>query len=211
MNLGCISILATSLSLMSLNIQAESSTWYLSADAGKSHSLVTKTDLDREIISKETQARVTDLDKRSDSWAWHLGYQVTAPFAVELGYLDVGNRQVTVSGQTTNQHEFYQKVAQIYPKSGSGVTFASSFNRLIWQDKLMAKFKFGYFFWQGSFESFSDNKQLAIIEQSGKDEWLGVSLDYLVDHRHRVSVNYRRVKLNRQSNNLLTLGISYHF
>lgn len=195
----------------SMNLVAASN-WYLIAENGVANSNINRTDIDKMLVQQQLNARTTHIDDSDSALALHVGYQLKPHLALELGYMDLGERVVDITGVTEDVNAFYQSSQSAYPEAGRGVSIALASAWNMPYENWSLTGRLGYFDWSGKYntsngvgQSVSNNKI------SGLDTWFGLSLAYQFESQWQASINVKRVNLQRDDNNVVTLGLGYHF
>ena len=189
----------------------EESAWYVQAELGKATSKVSSSDIDGLFNQQNIQASNANLDDDDFAWALHLGYELTEYVAVELGYMDLGERSLDIVGNTTDLEGFYQQVSKVYPEAGEGVSAALALTMPITEEDLSVTARLGYFDWRGDYRTRNIAQVVGSDRPEGEDIWYGISGNYQLDESWSVSLNYKRVKLENHDNDVYTLGVNYHY
>lgn len=186
--------------------------WYFVAETGVAKSNVNRTDIDKMLVQQQLNAQTVNVDDSDSALALHFGYQVKPHFAVELGYMDLGERVADITGLVEDVNAFYQSTNSAYPEAGKGVSLALASSWALPYENLAITGRLGYFDWTGKYNGSSANgQQVSRDRVSGIDTWFGLSLDYRFESQWQASLNVKRVNLQRDDNNVFTLGLGYYF
>ena len=184
--------------------------WYLGAELGVAITDISAADLDSFYQDAGINAQSIELDKSDTFTSMYLGYQYHRYFAVELGYVDLGERSVDFIGKTTDWDNFTDNVAQIYPQSGKGISAALV---AFWpiSPQLLLSGKLGYWHWQGDYITQQNAGEIGSSTKQGNDLWFGVSLGYQFNKRNQLYLSAQQFSLDDMKNNAYGVGIRYTF
>jgi len=190
--------------------------WYVGGQLG-----FAKTDLSSSDVNAFNQASgldVSSIDIDDSGFASSLfaGYQLTQHFAVEAGYIDLGDRSVSFVGKDSDIASFYDNAEHIYPQSGAGLSLAFvgswSLSRAL---KVSAKL--GYLDWKGDYTTVDQSTDASSNGTSGNDSisggdiWYGAELNYQVNDDCQLYLSAEHFELERDVTNILALGVRYYF
>lgn len=184
--------------------------WYIGADIGFAESKVNKTDIDRFFQQSGLDANSIDVDDNDTAWSAFLGYQFNSYLALELGYLDLGERSVDFTGRTTDRTRFFDNVEHIYPQSAEGAS-ANVVLSYPLTETVKISGKLGYFDWQGDYRTLETGNQVGDDRVSDQDFWYGAEINYRLASNWQLYGSFSRVKLTRDDNNRFALGLRYYF
>lgn len=184
--------------------------WYLGADAGIAESKVGKSDIDRFFQQSGLDANSIKVDDSDSSWSAFLGYQFNSYFALELGYLDLGERSVDFTGRSTDRARFFDNVEHIYPQSADGAS-ANLVLSYPFTETFKISGKLGYFDWQGDYHTLENSNQAGDDQASDQDLWYGAEINYRLANNWQLYASFSRIKLSRDDNNRFALGFRYYF
>lgn len=214
MKKGIIAGLAALLASQSYAAQAD---WYALAEVGQAKSQTSSIDIDNALKQQNINAEVSYLDEKATAWSLQLGYSLSSWLAVELGYMDLGEREVVITGQGNNLVQFYSQVSEVIPSSGEGFTLALASSMPVYNDALSVTGRVGVFDWQNDHFSFpvsGNSSTLANatdVDDSGVDVWASVAVNYDLDEEWAISLAYRHISLKQDDNDALSLGLKYRF
>ncbi|REL28145.1 OmpA family protein [Thalassotalea euphylliae] len=184
--------------------------WYLGADVGIAKTDVGRSDVERFFEQSQLDADVVDVDDQGNAWSAFIGYQFNTYFAIELGYLDLGDRSVDFTGQTADLDAFYDNVEHIYPQSAEGGTINVVASYPL-SERFKVSGKLGYFDWRGDYQTRESGQGVGQDSVSDQDIWYGVELNYRVANNWQAYLGFSQVNLSRDDNEVFNLGIRYYF
>lgn len=196
-------------------VNTDDSPWYLMAEVGIANSQVSDVDITRLLNQQNAPSTLSvnalDVDSRDAAWSIHVGYEFYHNLSIELGYMDLGNRSVHISGSTTDVSRFYQQVSAIHPEAGEGVSAAFAVRLPVLGDELSLNARLGYFDWEGGYHTRANQQSVGTSRVEGNDVWYGLSLNYKLNQDISGLISYKRVNLSRDDNNVVSIGLVYHF
>jgi outer membrane protein OmpA-like peptidoglycan-associated protein/opacity protein-like surface antigen len=190
--------------------------WYIGGQLG-----FAKTDLSSSEIQSFNQASgldvsSIDIDDSGFASTLFVGYQFSQYFAVEAGYMDLGDRSVSFVGKDTDIGNFYDNAQRIYPQSGAGASVAVVGSWPL-SSSLKVSAKLGYLNWKGDYSTLDHSTNASSDGISGSDSisggdiWSGVEINYQVNDKFQLYLSAEHFELERDATNMLALGVRYHF
>jgi len=184
--------------------------WYVGGDLGYAKTSIKRSALDNFYQQSGLIAQSVDIDDSDNSFSVFGGYQFSSYLALEAGYLDLGNRAVSFTGETADLDSFYDNAEHIYPQAGNGYTVAIVGSYPIAQSwKLSAKV--GYFDWEADYQTTALGDKVGEDHISGGDIWFGAEVNYRVSDSLQMYVSAQRYKLARDKTTNLAVGLRYFF
>eukprot|EP00918_Siedleckia_nematoides_P046274 GHVU01101452.1.p1 GENE.GHVU01101452.1~~GHVU01101452.1.p1 ORF type:complete len:407 (+),score=23.04 GHVU01101452.1:907-2127(+) len=184
--------------------------WYVGGVIGQAETDISQGDIDRFFAESGINATSIAIDKKDSAAALNLGYQFHSYFAIEAGYLDLGERSVSLIGQSTDPDAFYDNAEHVYPQSGDGLSLAVVASLPLSADFKLSG-KIGLFDWEGDYTLQDDSRNLGQDQISGKDIWYGAELNYRLTEQTQMYLSYQQVELDRDLNQFWGLGLRYYF
>jgi OOP family OmpA-OmpF porin len=184
--------------------------WYIGGDIGNASTDVDSGDLDRFYQDAGVNANSLSFDDSDTSYSLFAGYQFSTYLALEAGYLDLGERSVTFTGQSSDLDAFYDHAEHVYPESGDGFSMAVVGSWPL-SESFKISAKLGYFDWQGKYSTYEQSNNVGNDSKSGSDIWFGGEVNYRVNDRFQAYLSAQRFELDRDDTTNITLGIRYYF
>lgn len=184
--------------------------WYIGSETGYAITSVDNNNLNRFYHDNGITANTINVDDSDIAFSFFGGYQFSTHFAVEGGYLNLGERAVTFSGESTDLIGFYDNAEHIYPQSGKGLSVAvvGSFPL---SESFKVSAKLGYFDWEGDYITSEQGANVGRDAISGEDIWFGGEVNYRVNDDFQVYASAQRFALSRHTTTNIALGIRYYF
>ncbi len=182
--------------------------WYLGGQVGLATTDTSSADIDYFYQESELTASSVDIADSDFAASLFAGYQFSQYVALEVGYIDLGEREVTFVGESTDIDRFYDSIERIYPQSAKGLSAAAVASWSV-TDDIIVSGKFGYWRWKGDYGTFENAAKVGKDSISGNDLWFGAELSYRLTQRSQVYFTAQRLKLDRSNNDLFGVGVRY--
>lgn len=195
--------------LTSSSVLAEEySNFYFSSAVGSSKTNLSNSELKNALAS--VPVNDFSLERKSTSYQVNLGYQYSQNWGIELGYLDLGKREITVDLGNMELESFFLAMEDHLADTGIGYTASVNYSYSIYPD-LSAYAKIGGFSWHNDI-SLSDGKgkKLTLNEQS-TSLFYGVGLTYHLSPNLSIFSGVEQVELERHSVTNVGFGVKWRF
>lgn len=196
--------------LMALQCQAGTSAWYLTGEAGVATTNINKVDMDR-ALQKVQQGKTLEVKDQGVAGSINLGYQLFEHLGVEVGYVDLGKRNIDLQVQMSEQETLSPSIVKVLPESAKGATAAVVSTWQLFNSDLFLAFRLGYLDWQSKVDTASKQVRSVRTEYQGSSLWGGVSLEVHLTETWTSTLNVKRYKLDFDEINLYTMGVIYRF
>jgi len=184
--------------------------WFIGGQLGYAVTDVSQKDINYFYQQSELEASSINVDDADTSTSVFVGYQFNTHWALEAAYIDLGEREVSFTGATTDRDAFYDNAEHVYPQSADGLSFAIV-GSWPFMDNFKLSGKLGYWHWKGDYTTFENSSTVGDDSVNGNDLWLGAELNYRLSERTQLYVSAQRFRLERDNNNAYSLGIRYYF
>ncbi|MCA1930478.1 Ig-like domain-containing protein, partial [Rheinheimera sp.] len=184
---------------------SQAADWYVQGSLGHS-----KADQQQSRLVEELpDGTITAFDDNDSSYGVALGYQIHPYVAVELGYQDLGEAGIEISGESLTPAQYHELVKAVSPVLVDGYTAAVRFS--LWQNEaLNVEVPVGLFFWESEIESRMGSSVLR-SESDGNDWYLGIQLNYQLATEWQVGLGYQQLNLEPNDVNSWQLSLRYKF
>jgi hypothetical protein len=105
----------------------------------------------------------------------HLGFHIDDHFALELGYLDLGEVDMTITGSNADVNTFLEAISMVYPVTAKGWTAAIVASAAI-NDNFNLLAKVGLFSWRSDYTLSSTTKSRS-FDTDGNDVFFGLAVE----------------------------------
>ena len=184
--------------------------WYIGGQLGQATTSISEGELNQSATDAGLIAQSIDLEDSGFAYSLFAGYKFNQYVSAELGYLDLGNREVSFTGESHELPNFYQAVADIYPETATGFSLSGVASYPI-TPKWSVSGKLGLYQWDKEYETFAEANQVSSSSNSGTSMILGAEANYQWRHNTQFYASAETVKLDEQSVNSFNLGIRYFF
>ena len=188
--------------LVSTQARAEQG-WYAGAQGGRASTDVGSADVNAALAAYDITGIATVRDSTRTAWRLFGGYRINRWFAVEGGYVDLGNVTTRITGLGTTN--FYD-VRDLLPSSGNGVelhavasyTFASRVRLMI---------RGGAWRWGSEYKVVAVDGTATTYDVDGVDTVYGAGLEVNINSKWRMRASWDRYTTNDDEASVVMLGL----
>ncbi|BCV64734.1 GlyGly-CTERM sorting domain-containing protein [Shewanella carassii] len=188
---------------VSFNAQAR---WSVNLNLGYSHARLSESDINQALPA---EVKLTELDKDDFAWSVALNYQANDAWALQFGYLDLGETSLMLGGSTLDPQGLQQSLANLGPQLASGVTAGAEYRFWRYHDWSFS-LNGGIFIWESDFSSQWLQQELR-YDDSGVDFYWGLGGQYQLSEQWAIRADYRRYMLDRNQVDGVFLGLEFFF
>ncbi|MGI2854485.1 Ig-like domain-containing protein [Shewanella algae] len=188
---------------VSFNAQAR---WSVNLNLGYSHARLSESDINQALPA---EVKLTELDKEDFAWSVALNYQANDAWALQFGYLDLGETSLMLAGSTLDPQALQQSLANLGPQLASGVTAGAEYRFWRYHDWSFS-LNSGIFIWESDFSSQWQQQELR-YDDSGVDFYWGLGGQYQLSEQWAIRADYRRYMLDRNQVDGVFLGLEFFF
>lgn len=155
-------------------------------------------------------ASKVSVDDNGQSFTFGVGYQLSPMWAIEGGYVDLGQRGVSLSNTTLNPNEFPSLVENIFPESGSGYQLGvmGSFPMT---DRFGFAAKLGFFDVEQTYQILLNQKVASDVTRNTAGITYGGEIQYRLSDNSQLYLSLSRYQMDRDVNDMVTFGFRHHF
>ncbi|MBO2651765.1 Ig-like domain-containing protein [Shewanella algae] len=188
---------------VSFNAQAR---WSVNLNLGYSHARLSESDINQALPA---EVKLTELDKDDFAWSVALNYQASDAWALQFGYLDLGETSLMLAGSTLDPQALQQSLANLGPQLASGVTAGAEYRFWRYHDWSFSLYG-GIFVWESDFNSQWQQQELR-YDDSGVDFYWGLGGQYQLSEQWAIRADYRRYMLDRNQVDGVFIGLEFFF
>ncbi|QGS58109.1 Ig-like domain-containing protein [Shewanella algae] len=188
---------------VSFNAQAR---WSVNLNLGYSHARLSESDINQALPA---EVKLTELDKDDFAWSVALNYQANDAWALQFGYLDLGETSLMLAGSTLDPQALQQSLANLGPQLASGVTAGAEYRFWRYHDWSFS-LNGGIFVWESDFSSQWLQQELR-YDDSGVDFYWGLGSQYQLSEQWAIRADYRRYMLDRNQVDGVFIGLEFFF
>jgi long-subunit fatty acid transport protein len=186
-----------------LSATSHANNWLVNVEVGSSEA--NKGNLTKALPSGE----VTHFSDSDTSWSLGIGYQLNNALTLEAGYIDLGEGDVTITGDSITPTQYHNSVADISPVLGDGFTFGARYQ--LWQqENISTSVSLGLITWKGDITS-TYQAQPITTKRDGNDFYYGLEGHYQLTKQWQLSVGFTRYALEPNDVDVIYLGAAYRF
>ncbi|MBO2580136.1 Ig-like domain-containing protein [Shewanella algae] len=203
LRLASLPLLLLLASGVSFNAQAR---WSVNLNLGYSHARLSESDINQALPA---EVKLTELDKDDFAWSVALNYQANDAWALQFGYLDLGETSLMLAGSTLDPQALQQSLANLGPQLASGVTAGAEYRFWRYHDWSF-RLNGGIFIWESDFSSQWLQQELR-YDDSGVDFYWGLGGQYQLSEQWAIRADYRRYMLDRNQVDGVFIGLEFFF
>ncbi|GAB1107706.1 MAG: tandem-95 repeat protein [Shewanella algae] len=188
---------------VSFNAQAR---WSVNLNLGYSHARLSESDINKALPA---EVKLTELDKDDFAWSVALNYQASDAWALQFGYLDLGETSLMLAGSTLDPQALQQSLANLGPQLASGVTAGAEYRFWRYHDWSFS-LNGGIFIWESDFSSQWLQQELR-YDDSGVDFYWGLGSQYQLSEQWAIRADYHRYMLDRNQVDGVFIGLEFFF
>jgi uncharacterized repeat protein (TIGR01451 family) len=188
--------------------------WYVGVSVGTTNLDYSASDLTNDLSSLGWTINNPSVDDSNDAWKYYAGFQVNDWFAVEAGYVDLGE-VITEFGATITPNEIDPLLSDtfsVHPYQGDGWIAAGVGRWTIAPEQFFIIGRAGLFAWESKTEVrvIQGGTGSVTGDDSGTDAMLGIGIEWQFDQQWSLTVDWERYKLNEWLD-VPSIGIKFRF
>lgn len=148
----------------------------------------------------------TSLDDTDAGWKVRAGYRFEAPWALELGYADLGAVESEIDAMPANLNAFLRDLAREHPSAGRGLTLAGEYF-VADTARLDVGLRGGVWLWESDIDASAPAGASFDVERDGLDPLFGLSVLVRLTERLRLRAEYERFYVDRDDVGFASLGL----
>lgn len=150
------------------------------------------------------------LDGSTDGTRLYLGYRLAGPFALEIGYTDLGTIESVIGPDPTDPVElaqFLSDISRTHPAKGSGLTVAGR-ALILGTDELNLSAKCGLWMWSADVDVLTSTSSVK-IDRDGTDLFYGFDLAWYPVEWGSIRLDYERYTCDDTDADLFSVGLEF--
>ncbi len=178
---------------------------YIGVQVGAMNANASASDLDRDLSGRGyvTQSSLDDTDAGFKIYG---GYRFESPWALELGYVDLGTVESSVSATPVNPTQFLADLADLHPFAGRGVTAAAEYF-MIDRPQIDFGLRAGLWAWSSDTDARAAGGLRVDVDESGVDPFVGADFLVRLSGRTSLRVQYEKYWLDGDDVDFVSLGL----
>ena len=200
--------------LMTANEVEAQENWYVGVSAGTTNLDYSAADLTSDLSSLGWTINNPKVDDSNTTWKVYAGFQVNDWFAVEAGYVDLGE-VITQFGATIPPNEIMDLLSDtfsVHPYQGDGWMVAGVARYAFVPDQFSVVGRAGLFAWESktTVRVISGGTGSVAGEDSGTDGMFGVGVEWQINEQWALTADWERYKLNEWLD-VPSIGVKFSF
>lgn len=177
---------------------------YVAARLGFADTGISRFDLESDFAARGINATVTAVDEERATFEIAAGYAVSKRWAVEAGYLDLGEVKVSFDAP-----QLAEGLAYVHPSSGDGYVVSGLYRQpLLERVELLARV--GVFDWEAAYATENEETRIDRARIDGRDWLLGLGAEYSFAPTWALIGEVRQYHLPRKPTREMTLGVRWY-
>jgi long-subunit fatty acid transport protein len=184
-----------------LSATSHANNWLVSVELGRSEANTGN------LTTALPSGEVTHFSDSDTSWSLGIGYQLNNTLTLEAGYIDLGEGDVTITGDSITPTQYHNSVADISPVLGDGFTLGVRYQ--LWQQAhISTSVSLGLITWEGDISS-TYQAQPITTKRDGNDIYYGLEGHYQLTKQWQLSVGFTRYALEPNDVDVIYMGGAY--
>lgn len=186
-------------------VQAAELPLYIDARFGIARTDVSSGALEGDFAKQGIDAGVHSVDGKRHGYAVALGLALTDRLGIEVGYMDLGDVELSFSARSTAID-----LATVHPESGNGITAGVRYRHPL-TERVSVLGRAGLFAWGGDYDTHRGASQVDDNEESEFDLQWGIGVGYAITQQIGVDLEYQRIEFDRYPTEFVNLGVQWRF
>mgnify|MGYP000226998360 FL=1 len=184
--------------------------WFVGGQLGQANTNVSQSQINEAFSNTGIDATSIAVKKSNFSYGLFGGYQFNQYFALQFGFLELGDRAVTFNGATADIDAFYDAAEHVYPDTAEGFNLSAVIS-LPLSAQWKVSGKLGLYDWERDYQTFEAQNQMGSDAISDTDVVFGLEANYLYRRDTQLFIAADTVKLKQHRVDSFNLGVRYFF
>lgn len=188
------------------------SSWYL--NIGAAYTLGGRST--QSLSNEFTQNGITlvQLDQDDSRFGWKVagGYQVDENLSFELGFVDLGDIDISLTAEISDPILFANSAKRIHPGTADGYTLSAVYRHSVDHNYSLLG-RFGVFNWEGKFDiqEIDTGQNFGGETITGSDFYFGLGGEYHLNDEVSFSLEWEHYKMDEEDANMWSFNLVYWF
>jgi long-subunit fatty acid transport protein len=186
-----------------LSATSHANNWLVYAELGRSEAKAGN------LAMALPSGEVTHFSDSDTSWSLGIGYQLNNTLILEASYIELGEGDVTITGDSITPTQYHNSVAEISPVLGDGFTLGVRYQ--LWQQAhISTSVSLGLITWEGDISS-TYQAQTITTKRDGNDIYYGLEGHYQLTKQWQLSIGFTRYALEANDVDVIYSSFGVHF
>jgi long-subunit fatty acid transport protein len=186
-----------------LSATSHANNWLVYAELGRSEAKAGN------LAMALPSGEVTHFSDSDTSWSLGIGYQLNNTLILEASYIELGEGDVTITGDSITPTQYHNSVAEISPVLGDGFTLGVRYQ--LWQQAhISTSVSLGLITWEGEISS-TYQAQTITTKRDGNDIYYGLEGHYQLTKQWQLSIGFTRYALEANDVDVIYSSFGVHF
>lgn len=183
--------------------------FYLGGQLGQAQGEVGSADMNERMAQLGYDAKASVSGQNRTAWEILGGYQYSDYFALEVGYLDLGEVRTRLSGSPVDIQDYLNSANLVHPRSANGYEVAVV-GRYPFDEKNSVYLRGGLLFASSRYQADAQT-EFAKRSSNGRDRFIGMGYAYEINDRWGMHISAQNYRVEDENINLLGVGFHYKF
>jgi long-subunit fatty acid transport protein len=186
-----------------LSATSHANNWLVNAELGRSEAEAGN------LTMALPSGEVTHFNDSDTSWSLGIGYQLNDTLILEASYIELGEGDVTITGDSITPTQYHNSVSEISPVLGDGFTLGVRYQ--LWQqENISTSVSLGLITWEGDINS-TYQAQPITTKRDGNDIYYGLEVHYQLTKQWQLSIGFTRYALEANDVDVIYSSFGVHF
>jgi hypothetical protein len=188
----------------------ETTSWYVGAQLGSAHSDVNTHRIDAALQHQgyDVTSRISDTSR--SAWRVYAGHELNQVFALEAGYIDLGEVTASFSGPIADLDQFLSDANALQPPSAEGFDLAVLARYSI-GSRLSLHARAGAFAWDARYLTRNVGGEFVRRNESGIDALAGIGAQLNLFRQWRIGIEVTRYGIDGDHIDFAGAGVSFRW
>jgi len=185
---------------------------YINSAVGMVSGSTSASRLSNDLAENGISVTAMNIDDSRNGWKLNLGVELTEQIALEVGYLDLGTVDITLTAEVADSGLFSNQVENIHPSSADGFTLSGVY-RYYFNSNFTLFGLVGLFAWRGEFDTYTteSGERMGSDNTGRTDLYYGVGGGYNITDKLTLVFEGEYFKLDNENSQMWSIGARHQF
>jgi hypothetical protein len=189
--------------------EAFSEEWKISGQLARAFGDTEETSLNDQISAMNLNASTTSNRDNRTSWQVNLTYQYQPDWGVGFGYVDLGEVNTRIEGESADIKTFLTTVSDVHPNTAEGAQIFASYKIPLGSETRISV-QAGMFLWKSEYDLEAANESYR-VEDDGTSLVVGLSAERSINDQLSLTFDLNRYDVDDEIIPVIGVGLSYQF